>query len=104
MATAQENKQITVIEEDIKSIRAHLKVIKDRQDEDDLSRTEVNRKIDMIYNSLTDNSFNSNNGYITILRQVEKIVILHDLYWKILLTIIIASGVLASIVKMYLTK
>jgi hypothetical protein len=99
----EENK-ISVIEEDIKSIRTHLKNIKERQDQDDLNRTDQNKKIDMIYNSLTDNSFNSNQGYITILRKVETIVILHDLYWKIFFAIIALSGFSAILLKLFLPK
>ncbi len=96
--------KISIIEEDIKSIRIHLKNIEERQDQDDLNRTDQNKKIDSIYNSLTDNSFNSNQGYITILRKVEAIVMLHDVYWKIFFAVIALSGFCAILLKLFLRK
>jgi len=103
-ATTQEQKDIFEMKEDIKSIRTHLDKIKQRQSDEDISRIERDRKIDMIYSSLTDNQFNSNQGYITVLRDVREKVTLHDLYWKILFVVIIAGGLLGGIIKYLLPK
>jgi hypothetical protein len=99
-AQTQEQKDIVEIKSNIESIRTHLDNIKKRQDNDDLTRIETNRKIDMMYNSLVDNEFNGSQGYISVVRKLQEKVILHDLYWKVLLTIIIAGGVLAGIIKL----
>ena len=99
MENTQEQKDIIIIKDEIKSIRTHLDNIKKRQDNDDVTRSETNKKIDMIYSSLTDNEFNGNQGYITILREIHRKVTLHELYWRVLLTIVISGGVLAAIIK-----
>ena len=82
----------------------HLDNIKKRQDTEDFEKIERNRKIDSIYNSLTDNQFNSNQGYITILRNIESKVLFHDLLWKLSGIILIAGGVLAGLIKLILFK
>jgi hypothetical protein len=102
MEQTPEQKDIFEMKDDIKSIRNHLDNIKKRQDHDDLTRTETNKKIDMIYNSLTDNEFNANQGYISILREVHKKVTLHELYWRVLLVLMISGGVLAGLIKLLL--
>jgi hypothetical protein len=104
MAQTQEQKDIIDIKEDINSIRMHLDNIKKRQDAEDFEKIERNRKIDSIYNSLTDNQFNSNQGYITILRNIESKVLFHDLLWKLSGIILIAGGVLAGLIKLILFK
>jgi len=104
MSQTQEQKDIIDIKEDINSIRMHLDNIKKRQDTEDFEKIERNRKIDSIYNSLTDNQFNSNQGYITILRNVESKVLFHDLLWKLSGIILIAGGVLAGLIKLILFK
>lgn len=96
----QEQKDIIEIKDDLKSIRSHLDNIKKRQDNDDLTRIDTNRKIDMMYNSLVDNEFNGNQGYISVVRKLQEKVILHDLYWKILFAIILAGGVLTAVIKL----
>lgn len=98
----QEQKDIININENIASIRKHLDTIKKRQDDDDFMRIEQNRKLDLIVNSLTDNDFNGKNGIITKLNSIEKTVMLHDLYWKVLVTILVASGVLFGLIKLIL--
>jgi hypothetical protein len=104
MSQTQEQKDIIDIKEDINSIRMHLDNIKKRQDTEDFEKIERNRKIDSIYNSLTDNQFNSNQGYITILRNIETKVLFHDLLWKLAGIILIAGGVLAGLIKLILFK
>ncbi len=104
MSQTQEQKDIIDIKEDINSIRMHLDNIKKRQDTEDFDKIERNRKIDSIYNSLTDNQFNSNQGYITILRNIETKVLFHDLLWKLAGIILIAGGVLAGLIKLILFK
>jgi hypothetical protein len=104
MSQTQEQKDIIDIKEDINSIRMHLDNIKKRQDTEDFEKIERNRKIDSIYNSLTDNQFNSNQGYITILRNIESKVLFHDLLWKLSGIILIAGGVLAGLIKLILFK
>jgi hypothetical protein len=104
MLQTQEQKDIIDIKEDINSIRMHLDNIKKRQDTEDFEKIERNRKIDSIYNSLTDNQFNSNQGYITILRNIETKVLFHDLLWKLSGIILIAGGVLAGLIKLILFK
>jgi NurA-like 5'-3' nuclease len=99
MENTQEQKDIVEIKGEIKSIRTHLDNIKKRQDNDDITRSDTNKKIDMIYSSLTDNEFNGNQGYITILRETHRKVTLHELYWRVLLTIILSGGVLAALIK-----
>jgi hypothetical protein len=104
MVQTQEQKDIIDIKDEIKSIRKHLDHIKERQDDEDTEKIERNRKIDSIYNSLTDNQFNSNHGYITMLRAIQKTVILHDMLWKLTGIILIAGGVLAGLIKLILFK
>jgi hypothetical protein len=104
MSQTQEQKDIIDIKEDINSIRMHLDNIKKRQDTEDFEKIERNRKIDSIYNSLTDNQFNSNQGYITILRNIETKVLFHDLLWRLSGIILIAGGVLAGLIKLILFK
>jgi hypothetical protein len=105
MATqTQEQKDIFEMKDDIKSIRLHLDKIKQRQGDEDTYRIERDRKIDMIYNSLTDNQFNSNQGYITTLRDVREKVLLHDLYWRILFVVVLAGGLLAGAIKYLIPK
>ena len=87
------------VTDEIKAIRTHLKTIKDRQDADDLRQIERDRKIDLIVNTLIDNDFNANSGLISEFRETQKKVILHDLYFKVLITIVIAGGVLTGIIK-----
>jgi len=104
MTQTQEQKDIIDIKDEIKFIRKHLDHIKERQDDEDTEKIERNRKIDSIYNSLTDNQFNSNQGYITMLRAIQKTVILHDMLWKLTGIILIAGGVLAGLIKLILFK
>jgi hypothetical protein len=82
----------------------HLDNIKKRQDTEDTEKIERNRKIDSIYNSLTDNQFNSNQGYITTLRNIQTKVLFHDLLWRLSGIILIAGGVLAGLIKLILFK
>jgi len=103
MAQTQEQKDIVAINENIASIRGHLKTIKERQDVEDSNRIEQNRKLDLIVNSLTDHDYNGKNGLITKLNNIERTVILHELYWKILFTFVIAGGLLVGAIK-YLIK
>lgn len=98
--TTQEQKDIQAIKEDILSIRKHLSNIKDRQDNEDMHRIETNKKLDFILNALTDNDFNSKNGYLTRLNKMEAMIILHDLYWKILFSILLGGGVIAGVIKL----
>jgi|688.fasta_scaffold170284_4 hypothetical protein len=104
MSQTQEQKDIIDIKEDINSIRMHLDNIKKRQDTEDTEKIERNRKIDSIYNSLTDNQFNSNQGYITTLRNIQTKVLFHDLLWRLSGIILIAGGVLAGLIKLILFK
>jgi len=103
MHTTQEQKDIVFIKEEIGSVRSHLKTIKERQDSDDISRVEFNRKLDLIVNALTDNDFNSKNGYLTRLNNMEKMLLAHDLYWRVLMIVVLAGGLLAGAIK-YLLK
>lgn len=99
MAQTQEQKDILEIKDDVRSIRTHLTTIKNRQDNEDLDRIERNKKLDLIVNALTDNDFNSKNGYLSRLNKIEQMVILHDLYWRILFAFILAGGLLAGALK-----
>lgn len=96
-------KEILDIKTDISSIRGHLKTIKDRQDVDDLSRIEFNRKLDLVVNTFTDNDFNGKNGFVTRFSNVEKSVIIHDMYWKITIALLIPvyAGLIALIFKIF---
>jgi len=103
MNQTQEQKDIIEIKDDIKSIRTHLNTIKNRQDDEDKNRIEQNRKLDLIVNSLTDHEYNGKNGLITKLNNIERTVILHQMYWNILFVVILAGGLLAGAIK-YLIK
>jgi hypothetical protein len=91
------------VKEEISSIRAHLKNIKERQDADDIIRIQMNHKLDLIVNSLTDTEFNGKNGHITRLNSVEKLVIIHDLYWKIIFALFVPiyGSVIALLFKTF---
>lgn len=103
-AQTQEQKDIQAIKEDLASVRSHLKTIKERQDNDDLIRVQMVGKIDKILNALTDNDFNSQEGYITRLIKMETMVLMHDLYWKILFSILLGGGGLALLLKLLVFK
>lgn len=103
-AQTQEQKDIQAIKDDLASVRQHLKTIKERQDQEDLTRGQMNTKIDKILNALTDNDFNSQNGYITRLVKIESMVLMHDLYWKILFSILLGGGGLALLLKLLVFK
>jgi len=96
----KEQQDIMTINENINGIRKHLDGIKKRQDDDDLFRLEQNRKLDLILNSLTDNDFNGKNGHLSRFSKIELMVIQHDMYWRILITIILASGIIAGLLKL----
>lgn len=98
MAT-QEEQDIKEIKGDIVSIRRHLDKIKEREDDSIIHRAELNRKLDIVVNSLTDNDFNAKNGYLTRLTNTEKIVLQHDTYFKALFVILIGSGIIGLIFK-----
>jgi hypothetical protein len=91
------------VKEEISSIRAHLKNIKERQDADDIIRIQMNHKLDLIVNSLTDTEFNGKNGHITRLNSVEKLVTIHDLYWKIIFALFVPiyGSVIALLFKTF---
>ena len=99
----QEQKDIQEIKGDIQSIRQHLANIKLDKSIEEGYRLELNRKMDLIVNSLVDNDFNGKNGIISKVRNIEVMVLSHDLYWKVLITVILAGGVLAGAIK-YLVK
>lgn len=99
----QEQKDIQEIKGDIQSIRQHLANIKLDKSIEEGYRLELNRKMDLIVNSLVDNDFNGKNGIISKVRNIEIMVLSHDLYWKVLITVILAGGVLAGAIK-YLVK
>ncbi len=99
----QEQKDIQEIKGDIQSIRQHLANIKLDKSIEESYRLELNRKMDLIVNSLVDNDFNGKNGIISKVRNIEVMVLSHDLYWKVLITVILAGGVLAGAIK-YLVK
>jgi len=101
--TTQEQKDIQEIKGDIQSIRQHLANIKLDKSIEEGYRLELNRKMDLIVNSLVDNDFNGKNGIISKVRNIEIMVLSHDLYWKVLITVILAGGVLAGAIK-YLVK
>jgi len=96
----KEQQEIMKITDNITGIRKHLDEIKKRQDGDDLFRIEQNRKLDLIVNSLTDNDFNGKNGHLSRFSKIELMVIQHDMYWRILITIILGSGIIAGILKL----
>jgi hypothetical protein len=104
MDATQEQKDILEIKDDIKSIRTHLNNFKANQLIEDSYRLEQNRKLDLIVNALTDNDFNGKNGIITKVNALEKKVDLHEVYWKVLLTVLIAGGVLAGLIKILIPK
>ena len=95
-----EQKDILEIKEDLKSIRGHLDKIKKRQDDDDLYRASQNAKLDLIVNSLVDNDFNGKNGMITRLNTMEKMVISHDFYWRVLFGIIACGALIIIAMKL----
>ena len=103
-AQTQEQKDIQAIKEDLASVRSHLKTIKERQDNDDLIRVQMVGKIDKILNALTDNDFNSQEGYITRLVKIETLVKMQELYWKIFFAILLGGGGLALLFKMIVFK
>lgn len=91
------------VNEEIKSIRAHLKTIKERQDADDIVRIQMNHKLDLIVNSLTDTDFNGKNGHLSRFNTIEKLVTIHDLYWKIIFALFVPvyGGVIALLFKIF---
>lgn len=103
-AQTEEQKDIQAIKEDLASVRSHLKTIKERQDNDDLIRVQMVGKIDKILNALTDNDFNGQEGYITRLVKMEMLVKMHELYWKILFSILLGGGGLALLLKLLVLK
>jgi len=100
MAPTQEQKDIKDIKEDIVSIRSHLKSLKENQEVNALNREAESKKLDLIYNTLTNNEFNGGNGWVTRLNNIEKTVQLHDTYWKAFFTIFGSGVVIGIIVKL----
>lgn len=78
----QEQKDINTIKEDIVSIRKHLENLKENQSNIKDNKEVSDKKIDLIYNTLTNNEFNGHNGFVTRLNNLEKTTLLHDTYWK----------------------
>lgn len=97
-----DQQEIMTINDNINSIKRHLDKIKVRQDDDDLYRIEQSRKLDLIVNALTDTDFNGRNGHLTRFNKIELMVLQHEMYWKLLITIIISSGIIAGILKFLL--
>lgn len=95
----QEQKDILEIKDDIKSIRKHLDVIKEKQQIEDLSRTTQNAKLDLIVNSLVDNDFNGKNGLISRFNTMEVKVNNHDFYWRVLFGVIGGGALILALVK-----
>jgi chromosome segregation ATPase len=79
--------RIKHIEENISSIRKHLDQLKTNNQDAISSRNEIDRKLDMVVNTLTDNEYNGKNGWVTRLNTMEKMVMMHDTYWKFLIAI-----------------
>jgi len=98
--TTPEQKDIKDIKDDIISIRSHLKSLKDNQEINSINRESESKKLDLIYNTLTNNEFNGGNGWVTRLNNIEKMTQLHDTYWKALFTILGSSVVIGLIVKL----
>jgi hypothetical protein len=90
------------INDNINSIKRHLDKIKVRQDDDDLYRIEQSRKLDLIVNALTDTDFNGRNGHLTRFNKIEVMVLQHEMYWKLLITIVISSGIITGLLKILL--
>lgn len=99
MTQTQEQKDIVEIKDAIKSIRIHLDKIKTREEDSALVRAETNRKLDLLVTALTDNEYNGKNGYLTRLNKMETMVQMHELYWKIMFTVLMASGLLALVLR-----
>jgi len=78
----QEQKDIQLIKDDIKSIRVHLDNIKTNQETLKTNKEVAEKKIDLIYNTLTNNEFNGHNGFVTRLNSLEKTVLMHETFWK----------------------
>ena len=97
-----DQQEIMTINDNINSIKRHLDKIKVRQDDDDLYRIEQSRKLDLIVNALTDTDFNGRNGHLTRFNKIEVMVLQHEMYWKLLITIIISSGIIAGLLKFLL--
>jgi hypothetical protein len=97
-----DQQEIMTINDNINSIKRHLDKIKVRQDDDDLYRIEQSRKLDLIVNALTDTDFNGRNGHLSRFNKIELMVLQHEMYWKLLITIIISSGIIAGILKFLL--
>lgn len=99
----QEAKDIDLIKDEIKSIRVHLKKIQDKQEDEEMKGFEYKRKIDTIYNSLVDNDFNANNGIVTKINAHERLLIIHDMYWKIayVLLVPIYIAVISILIKIF---
>jgi hypothetical protein len=97
-----DQQEIMTINDNINSIKRHLDKIKVRQDDDDLYRIEQSRKLDLIVNALTDTDFNGRNGHLSRFNKIEVMVLQHEMYWKLLITIIISSGIIAGILKFLL--
>jgi len=100
---SEEQKQIEEINISIVGIKKHLDVLKEKELDASANRVEINNKLDTILNSLTDNAFNSNSGYLSRLNKVEKTSLRHDMYWIFFGFVILSSGIIAGILKM-LTK
>jgi hypothetical protein len=104
MEMTQEQKDIKLIQEDIKSIRVHFDKFKAKEEDAIIVRSETNRKLDLLVNALTDNDFNGKNGYLTRLNKMETMVQMHELYWKILFTIIMGGGILVLAFRFLIYK
>jgi len=97
---SEEQKQIEEINLSIVSIKKHLEILKQNDIDGSANRFEINTKLDTILNSLTDNAFNSNSGYLSRLNKVEKLSLQHDMYWMFFGFVIISSGIIAGVLKM----
>jgi len=104
MNTTPEQRDIALIKEDIKSIRVHFDKFKAKEEDAIVVRSETNRKLDLLVNALTDNDFNGKNGYLTRLNKMETMVQMHELYWKILFTIIMSGGILVLAFRFLIYK
>lgn len=97
-----EQKDIALIKESITSIKSHLDKIKQRDEDALFNRSETNRKLDLLVNTLTDNDYNGKNGHITRLNNIEKTMLLHDTYWKVFFGFIASGSLIVLIFKLIL--
>jgi len=90
--------------DELTKVRFHLDTVRNKQTDVESSNIGLNLKVDKILNALTDNDFNGQEGYITRLVKMEMLVKMHELYWKILFSILLGGGGLAVLLKLIVFK